>query len=89
MNKKIRKSLDVAIQSAGVDGAHHKQYTIDQMIRALTGCPMVIQKAIDCNGRPYEFETMGESEEYLAWVKEFEDGEDGPKTYEWDCGIAP
>lgn len=26
---------------------------------------------------------------YEQWVKEFEDGEDGPHTYEWDVGIAP
>ena len=26
---------------------------------------------------------------YKQWVREFEDGEDGPKSYEWDTGIAP
>ena len=26
---------------------------------------------------------------YDDWVKEHDDGEDGPNTYEWDCGIAP
>jgi len=26
---------------------------------------------------------------YEEWVKSFCDGEDGPNTYEWDCGIAP
>jgi hypothetical protein len=26
---------------------------------------------------------------YDEWVRQFEDGEDGPKTYEWDTGIAP
>lgn len=29
------------------------------------------------------------SKEYERFVKEYEDGEDGPKTYEWDKGIAP
>lgn len=26
---------------------------------------------------------------YESWVKEYQDGEDGPETYEWDEGIAP
>lgn len=28
-------------------------------------------------------------EHYAEWVRRVEDGEDGPKTYEWDEGIAP
>ena len=27
--------------------------------------------------------------DYTEWVKAWEDGEDGPQTYEWDEGIAP
>ena len=26
---------------------------------------------------------------YEQWIKIYEDGEDGPETYEWDTGIAP
>jgi hypothetical protein len=26
---------------------------------------------------------------YAAWVKEQKNGDDGPNTYEWECGIAP
>lgn len=26
---------------------------------------------------------------YEEWVKRYQDGEDGPNTYEWDEGIAP
>lgn len=26
---------------------------------------------------------------YNEWVRAYEDGEDGPNTYEWDEGIAP
>lgn len=29
------------------------------------------------------------SDNYNEWVKKYENGEDGPKTYEWDRGIAP
>lgn len=31
------------------DGAHHKQWAIDQMVRALTGCPMVERTALDAD----------------------------------------
>ena len=31
----------------------------------------------------------GSEEEYNKWVREYEDGEDGPNTYEWHTGIAP
>jgi hypothetical protein len=27
--------------------------------------------------------------QYEAWRAPYEDGEDGPNTYEWDEGIAP
>lgn len=84
----IAKALECA-DDGSTDGAHHKMWVIDQMVRALTGCPMVKRTAIDCNGRKYGYEAQGESPEYLAWVKEFEAGEDGPQTYEWDTGIAP
>lgn len=26
---------------------------------------------------------------YSTWVADANAGEDGPNTYEWDCGIAP
>ena len=26
---------------------------------------------------------------YDAWVRVYENGEDGPQTYEWDTGIIP
>lgn len=31
----------------------------------------------------------GTEDEYAAWVKRYNDGEDGEDTYEWDRGIAP
>lgn len=36
--KRIKKALDIAVRYGGIDGAHHKQWCIDQMVRALTGC---------------------------------------------------
>ncbi|GGK61671.1 hypothetical protein Sme01_03490 [Sphaerisporangium melleum] len=86
---RIARALKIAVEYGSVDGDHHKAWTIDQMVRALTGCPMVTESAIDCNGDPYEYETQGESEQYRTLVAAACDGEDGPETYGWDEGIAP
>jgi hypothetical protein len=29
------------------------------------------------------------SDDYDEWVNSYQDGEEGPETYEWDTGIAP
>lgn len=68
-------------QIGGVDGAHHKQYGLDQALRALTGCQR--------HDTEYWTHFPAKSPVYKAWVAAFERGEDGPKTYEWDEGIAP
>lgn len=34
--QRIKKALEIATQYGGIDGAHHKQWVIDQMVRALT-----------------------------------------------------
>lgn len=64
-DERIEAALDVAVRYGGIDGAHHKTWVIDQMVRALTG------------------------DKYDVLVAKAKDGEDGPDTYEWDCGIAP
>jgi hypothetical protein len=75
-DERIRKALAIAVAYGGIDGAHHKDWTIDQMVRALTGCPVLE-------------ESQGESEEYQKLVADARNGEDGPETYSWDLGIAP
>ena len=35
--KPAEKALDVAFRYAQIDGAHHKAWVIDQMVRALLG----------------------------------------------------
>jgi hypothetical protein len=77
--KRIANALTI-VADGMFDGDHHKTWYIDQMVRALLGCPIEFHEAIDCRG---------ESEEYLAWVAAYEDGENGPETYSWDEGIAP
>jgi hypothetical protein len=88
-DSKIEKALEFAMRYGSIDGGHHKMWVIDQMARALLGCPMVKRTAKNCRGEPYEYEEQGKSKEYVAWVKEHKDGEDGPDTYGWDEGIAP
>ena len=63
--EKIDKAIELAVQYGGIDGAHHKDWVIDQMVRVLAG------------------------DDYEQIVKDACDGEDGPETYSWDCGIAP
>lgn len=86
---RIENALRYASNFGGIDGGHHKQWVIDQMVRALTGCPMVAISAKDCNGLEYEFEAQDESDEYRKFVADRKAGEDGPNTYDWEEGIAP
>jgi len=82
--ERIDKALEYIVRYGWNDGDHHKAWVIDQVVRALTGCPMVEKSK---GGHTYE--VQGESEEYLEWVRETKDGEDGPDTYSWDIGIPP
>lgn len=83
------KALDYAVQYGGIDGNHHKAWVIDQMVRALTGCPEIQETATDANGREYTYTSQGESDEYKKLVADARAGSDGPETYDWDVGIAP
>ena len=83
-----QRALAIADAYGSVDGGHHKMWVIDQMVRALTSCPIVVKMAT-YDGKPYSYEDQGESAEYLAWVIAFCAGEDGPQTYAWDVGVAP
>ncbi|WP_319533401.1 hypothetical protein [uncultured Cohaesibacter sp.] len=87
--KRIAKAIEIAVRLGGIDGAHHKAWVIDQMVRALTGCPDVTGEALGPNNVPYSYLAQGESKEYQKLVKNACKGEDGPETYSWDTGIAP
>lgn len=87
LQRRIKYALQMAETS--VDGGHHKQWTIDQMVRALTGCPIIELSALDCNGKKYTYDAQGESAEYKEWVREHKDGDDGPDTYDWETGTPP
>ncbi len=87
--QRIAKALAFAVRHGGHDGSHHKAWVIDQMVRALTGCPVEQRSAVDARRQPYTYDAQGESEEYLGLVADACDGDDGPETYEWDVGIPP
>lgn len=86
---RILAAADLAKNYGQVDGSHHKMWVIDQMVRALLDCPTVEKTKPDCFGVPMTYEVTGTNAEYLEFVKEATEGEDGPDTYSWDIGIAP
>lgn len=74
----------------GYDGAHHKDWVLDQAARCLKGTPVIIKQARWKNGtKNWRINTDEPSKEYLDWVIEMKDGEDGPDTYSYEEGIAP
>lgn len=87
--QRVHKALAIAVAYGGIDGAHHKDWTIDQMVRALTGCPVVDETATPPHGQPYQYRCQGESDEYRRLVADACAGEDGAETYSWETGIAP
>ncbi|GAA4226020.1 hypothetical protein GCM10022254_09560 [Actinomadura meridiana] len=83
--ERIANALDI-VRDGVDDGAHHKQWAIDQMVRALTGCPMVDGIARDHRGEQFTCSVRGESEEYVQFVADYNEGDDGDL---WETGIAP
>lgn len=37
LSEKITKAIEIAVRYGGTDGAHHKAWVIDQMVRDLSG----------------------------------------------------
>ncbi len=57
----VQKAIDIAIRFGGIDGAHHKDWVIDQIVRTLTGAnyERIIKEACDGEDGPetYGWET--------------------------------
>jgi len=87
--ERIEEALTIALQWSQFDGAHHKAWAIDQIVRTLTGCSEVAKQGVDHRGNPYTYPALGDSEEYVEFITKCKAGEDGPETYSWDEGIAP
>lgn len=87
--QRITKALAIAVAYGGIDGAHHKDWVIDQMVRALTGCPVQLYVEPLGDGGEFTASEQVESEAYKELVAQACAGEDGPQTYSWSTGIAP
>ena len=69
----------------GVDGAHHKDWTMDQVVRITLGTKVIIKQANWKNGRSEMRVNLDEpTQAYRDWVNEYEEG-----GYEYDEEIAP
>lgn len=91
--KAIEKAIEYAHRYGQIDGAHHKQWVIDQMVRALLECP-IQEETAESNGKEYKYTYQGESFKYKKMIKDYEylsdEGKyEEEKIYEWDIGIAP
>ena len=74
----------------GIDGAHHKDWLLDHVVRILKGTQIIIKEIKWSNGFIEKRFTLDEpTEEYLQWVKEIKSGEDGEDTYDYEYGCAP
>lgn len=75
---------------SGIDGAHHKDWLIDQVARILQGTKVIVKLAKWENGNQEERFCLDEPpSKYWKWVEEMKAGENGADTYSYDFGIAP
>ena len=88
-DERIAKALEFANLYGSIDGEHHKTWVIDQMVRALTGCPIRKFSGTDAHGQPYEVDSQCANDEYAMFVRDHCAGDEGPETYSWDIGIPP
>ena len=72
-----------------IDGAHHKDWVLDQVARILNGAPVTVKEASWTNGQTELRYTVGTCDAYENYVADCKQGEDGPESYGYDCGIAP
>jgi len=73
-----------------IDGAHHKQWCLDQVARLLHGGEVTVTEARWENGHTeYRFH-MKSNKAYDKWVEDYEErDENGEVQYFYDTGFAP
>jgi hypothetical protein len=74
------------------DGGHHKQWTMDQIVRILKGTEVIIKEASWDNGHTELRFNLGDpTQEYHAWVEDMkgEPDEEGDYEYSYDEGCPP
>lgn len=75
--QKIQKALEYADRYAHYDGGHHKQWVIDQMVRALFAVPEE-PRTVETQYGDYTISIQGTNDEYEKFTG------DG-----WDIGVPP
>lgn len=86
-------ALDYIMTYGGIDGAHHKDWVLDQVARILHGTPVICKEARWEGGHTELRFTTGEpTQAYLDWVAEARgeyDEENDEYEYEYSEGWAP
>lgn len=77
--KRIANALNCAAD-AFYEGDHHKMWVIDQMVRALCGCPISVKNVIGSDGKDYPVTFQDENDEYRMFTAAHRG---------WDTGMAP
>ena len=71
-----------------IDGAHHKNWVLDQVARILQGTEVIVKVAKWENGfKEYRVRLSEPSEKYKEWVLFMKGSEE--EEYSYDEGIAP
>lgn len=86
LRQRVAKALGLAGPCSGIDEFAHRTWVIDQMVRALCGCPIVKTPVLCADGSEYELERQDENDEYHAFLSEYEGGGGG---HEWEMGTPP
>jgi hypothetical protein len=81
------KALNLAFSYGQIDGDHHKLWTIDQMVRALTG--ENYENFINFYRFTPESEEDAGPQEGIESIAVDDDGEEREEMYSWDVGGAP
>lgn len=69
------------VRYGGIDGSHHKDWLLDQIVRILKGTPVIVKIAKWENGHQEErFETGEPTEDYWNFINSIPD---------YEFGIAP
>jgi hypothetical protein len=56
--QRVKKAITIAFQYGSIDGAHHKMWVIDQIVRTLLAeeYDTVVEEYKNCEDGPYEWE---------------------------------